>query len=343
MSQTQHVWALILAAGEGSRLRDLTSDGRGDAVPKQYCTLLGGPTLLENTMRRADSFALPGNISVIVAEQHRELWQRDLQAVPAANIVVQPRNRGSGNGVLLQLLQVAHRDPHALVVLLPSDQFVAEEPVLARAIQSALAQVRASPEQIVLLGMRPAYADAQLGYIMPAGAPATDAPQTAGAGAVPVAEFIEKPVLPLARQLIARGALWNAFILAASATALLRMYAQQLPGITGAMREALADKQDPARELAALYERLPTVDFSRDLLCEGAALPLRVLPVPLCGWSDLGTPECVARVLAHMPDRPDLRQAPRRRREPDVPVNLASNFYRAVQSPWPVVTTAIHQ
>jgi len=338
MSQSEHVWALILAAGEGSRLRDLTSNASGAAVPKQYCTLLGGPTLLENTIRRAGSFAMPAHISVIVAEQHRAWWQRDLQALPAANIVVQPRNRGSGNGVLLQLLQVAHRDPQALVVLLPSDQFVAEESVLARSIQAALAQVRACPEQIVLLGMRPAYADSQLGYIIASDAGA--APQPPDTGALPVAEFVEKPVLPLARQLIARGALWNAFILAASAAALLRVYAQQLPGIMGAMRQALADEQDPARELAALYERLPSVDFSRDLLCDSHVLPLRVLPVPLCGWSDLGTPECVARVLAHMPD---MQRAPQRRRETGVPVNLASNFYRAVQTRCPVAPAALHQ
>ena len=174
-----------------------------------------------------------------------------------------------------------------------------------------------NPLQLVLLGMRPAYADSQLGYIMPAAGSA--AARLTAAGAVPVAEFIEKPVLPLARQLIARGALWNAFIVAASAAALLRTYAQLLPGVLGAMREALADEQDPARALAALYERLPSVDFSRDLLCECAALPLRVLPVPLCGWSDLGTPECVARVLAHLPDLPrPLTAIPRawRAREP---------------------------
>lgn len=81
-------------------MRKLTNNSRGDAVPKQYCTLLGGPTLLENTLRSARGFAAPDNISVIVAEQHRGWWQRDLLALPAANNVVQPRNCGSGNGAL---------------------------------------------------------------------------------------------------------------------------------------------------------------------------------------------------------------------------------------------------
>jgi len=331
MSQTDHIWAMILAAGDGTRLRDLSGDADGGVIPKQYCTLHGGPTLLENTLRRAQSFAALEHISVVVAEQHRALWQRDLLALPGANIVVQPRNRGSGNGVLLQLLQVCRRDPEALVVLLPSDHFVAAEAVLARALQAALATVRAAPQQIVMLGMRPAHADPQLGYIIPA--------TLAAAGATPVAGFVEKPAAPLARQLIARGALWNAFILVFSAPTLLRIYAQRMPGVLGAMRSALADPLDPARQLAALYERLPSIDFSRDLLAESATLPLRVLPVAECGWNDLGTPECVARVLAHMQEEPSV---PAWIHETGMPVNLAANFHSAVRSPWLAPRAVVH-
>jgi len=46
-------WALVLAAGEGTRLRALTTGWRGIAVPKQFCSLQGGPSLLEETLRRA--------------------------------------------------------------------------------------------------------------------------------------------------------------------------------------------------------------------------------------------------------------------------------------------------
>src|SRR5690606_23968627 len=37
MSKAQHVWALILAGGDGSRLRALTTKPCGTAVPKQFC------------------------------------------------------------------------------------------------------------------------------------------------------------------------------------------------------------------------------------------------------------------------------------------------------------------
>ncbi len=51
------VWALILAAGEGSRLRGLTTTPGGLSVPKQFCSLQGGASLLEETLRRAESVA----------------------------------------------------------------------------------------------------------------------------------------------------------------------------------------------------------------------------------------------------------------------------------------------
>ena len=57
----------------------------------------------------------------------------------------------------------------------------------------------------------------------------------------------------------------------------------------------LADRQ-LARARSSLYDRLPELDFSRDLL-EGRAADLCVLRVPPCGWSDLGTPRRVGEIV----------------------------------------------
>jgi mannose-1-phosphate guanylyltransferase len=59
-------------------------------------------------------------------------------------------------------------------------------------------------------------------------------------------------------------------------------------------------KDADSMALAALYQGLPTVDFSHDVL-ERQASVLRVVPVPNCGWSDLGTPERVAETLRRIP------------------------------------------
>jgi hypothetical protein len=42
MDAEGNTWAIVLAAGEGSRLRSLTTTALGVAIPKQFCSLKGG-------------------------------------------------------------------------------------------------------------------------------------------------------------------------------------------------------------------------------------------------------------------------------------------------------------
>ncbi len=46
-----NTWALILAAGDGSRLSSLTTTANGQRVPKQFCSLRGGASLLEGALQ----------------------------------------------------------------------------------------------------------------------------------------------------------------------------------------------------------------------------------------------------------------------------------------------------
>ena len=48
-----HAWAVVLAAGDGTRLASLTRDGQGNAVPKQFCSLRGENSLLHDAVDRA--------------------------------------------------------------------------------------------------------------------------------------------------------------------------------------------------------------------------------------------------------------------------------------------------
>ena len=43
--QLKHEWAVILAGGDGTRLRSLTRRITGDERPKQFCPLIGQNTL----------------------------------------------------------------------------------------------------------------------------------------------------------------------------------------------------------------------------------------------------------------------------------------------------------
>ena len=51
-------WAIILAGGDGTRLRSLTRTIAGDERPKQFCSILGEETLLEQTRRPDEAKAV---------------------------------------------------------------------------------------------------------------------------------------------------------------------------------------------------------------------------------------------------------------------------------------------
>lgn len=301
MRNRNAAWAIVLAAGEGSRLRALTTDREGHAVPKQFCSLDGGRTLLEAALERARSVADRERVVTIVAAEHRELWGRALRGVPARNVIVQPRNRGTAAGVLLPLVRVLALDPEARVALFPSDHHVQDERTLAASLRDALEGARDESGGVTLLGITPDEAVSDYGWILPAPGPGR---------LRRVQRFVEKPAPPVSARLLAAGGLWNSFLLAAKGRVLLDLYRQRLPGLLAAFRGLGATVAPPEpRVVERLYEEIPAADFSRDLL-QGSEGRLRVLEVPACGWTDLGTPKRVAECLrGRSPARRSLPRA----------------------------------
>ena len=295
MTISSNAWAIVLAGGEGSRLRDLTTDASGVAVPKQYCSLTGGQSLLIDTVHRAASVVEPNHICVIVAAQHRRWWEPMCSGMPKSNIIVQPRNRGTGNGVLLPLLHILARDQGAHIVLLPSDHYVRDEPALASSLRQAVRALEDHPDEVLVLGMHPDDADPDLGYIIPG--------HSIGPNISRVERFVEKPSEAAARQLLNRGALWNAFIVATRARALLGLFMTRQPDVVAKMHFAVAeDLRSSANALATtgVYRDLPNIDFSLQIL-QGAETKLRLIKANRCGWSDLGTPKRLGETLREFP------------------------------------------
>lgn len=313
-----HLWALVLAAGEGSRLRSLTTTADGIAVPKQYCSLHGGPSLLEHAWCRAETLVHEDRVCTVVASQHERWWREALASRHAASVIVQPKNRGTAIGIMLPLLHILKRDPDARVILLPSDHHVREERVLSQALARAAARLDAAQDKILLLGIEPDEVDSELGYIVPQ--------EKMDTGIFTVESFVEKPALPVARKLLSDGALWNTFIVTATAQTLLTLFAQRYPQVLTEMHDIICGGHDEETSQIALenfYESVPNVDFSRDVL-QVAADMLELVAVPPCGWSDLGTPKRVKEVLSKWPyhSRPTLSSS----LPSSIPITLAAQL-----------------
>ncbi len=289
-----HLFAVILAGGEGARLAPLTRALCGEPVPKQFAVIAGKRSLLQATVERALGLVPAERIVVVAGERHEWRARQQLAGWPGIELVLQPRNLDTAPGVLLPLARVRARDPEARVLVLPSDHFVADVQVLQRTLATAAAASRRDPATLLLLGAAPDRPETEYGWIMPGRA-------RGGFGTRSVERFVEKPRRAAAAALHQAGALWNTFMMVGDIRAYWKLAYDHLPQHAVCIDRFGADDSSVGQSrLSAVYSSLPPANFSRDLLERSRSLG--VLEVRGAGWSDLGTPRRVFDALAGTPD-----------------------------------------
>jgi len=165
----------------------------------------------------------------------------------------------------------------------------------------AARQARIDHQHVYLLGLVPEEIDPELGYILP-----DDRAAMAASSRAPIhREALDRICSGPGARRRSGGSVHRA----ASARALL-VSIPPLPGLVADMSRAVdRDGGDSLAATAAraLYPQLPTLDFSRDVV-QGQESRLRVLTVPACGWSDLGTPRRVAETLSRIAKKSNPRK-----------------------------------
>jgi mannose-1-phosphate guanylyltransferase len=294
-------WALLLAGGDGTRLRTLTRHLTGDDRPKQFCPVMGGATLLEETWQRAILAVPHEHAMVVVTQRHEVFYGPLLRATGIPHLVAQPENRGTGAGIFYPLLRLAALAPDASVVIFPSDHHFSDDRRLIDHVDSGFRAVAVDPARIILLGIVPDTHDAEYGWIEP-GSPLGIAGSRAVYG---VDQFWEKPEPVLAEILRGRGCLWNSFVMIGKVQSFLDLIEKTVPELHGAFAPLVRAMEGPEESRVArrVYSRLAPVDFSRDIVSARPAA-LGVIRVQGVSWSDLGSPERVFRILGSV-DRPE--------------------------------------
>jgi mannose-1-phosphate guanylyltransferase len=281
-----HNVSLLLAGGDGTRLQDLTREVSGAPIPKQYCRLLHGASLLEATLSRAHLFSPRNQVHVIINQNHLGLAKEQLKLLPDRNVFVQPLNRDTGPGLLYSILQLEQLYPDAIVAAFPTDHYVDNDKSFIAHTLRAAEVILNFPEKIAILGIAPDRPETGYGYILPAETVRNSH------GVFHVTAFLEKPDLARAQQVIAQGGLWNTFVMVFRLSRMIELLKAYVPDEF----DRMAILRDCPDQADGLYDTLSTWNLSKHFL---ARIPehLITLEVSDVGWSDWGTRESIERTF----------------------------------------------
>ena len=110
-----HRWAIVLAGGDGDRMRPVIEPWLGQHRPKQYCSFVGRRSMLEHTVDRALQIVHPGRIVTVIGRGHHSFLEKSLiQKEIPGQVIEQPANRNTVPGIFLPATYIKAVDPEAM-------------------------------------------------------------------------------------------------------------------------------------------------------------------------------------------------------------------------------------
>jgi mannose-1-phosphate guanylyltransferase len=298
---------VVLAGGEGVRLRPLVRRAVGEDRPKQYAKLLGPRSLLRQTLDRvALGISMDRTVVVTVRRHAAYIGEEFAGSSQPPYVLVQPEDRGTAAGILYAAHWIAWRDPAATLAIFPSDHFILGEATFMAHVEEVARLVDRYPERVVLLGASPTSPDGEHAWIEP-GPPVDER----GEVVLAVRRLWEKPQAAPVRHDLVPGSLWNTGIVVARAEALVRLGAAALPEMSARLAHLrrFLDSDEEAAAVHQAYALMAPAGFARAVLAPHPER-LGVSPLPRVSWCDLGSPPAVLEVLARMRVRPAWANLP---------------------------------
>ena len=287
------IYAAILAGGVGARLWPRSRQSN----PKQFADITGsGETMIQATVGRMGDLVTPDQVYVLTGQRYQQLVVEQLPAVPTANAIAEPSGRNTAPAIGLACMHLAHRDPDAIIVILPADHVIVDAAGFQQAIKRAVAAAEIG--NLVTLGIQANYPHTGYGYIQRG-----DLLMDAGADDLPVysvRRFCEKPDLATAEAFLDSGDyFWNGGIFVSRVDRMLAEMERQMPEVFALLQEigAALDTPDAAAVLARAWSAMPSVSIDYGVMENAkhvAVVPLRA------GWNDVGSWDALESVL-----RPD--------------------------------------
>ncbi|MGM9754714.1 MAG: mannose-1-phosphate guanylyltransferase [Parabacteroides sp.] len=236
----QNNYCVIMAGGIGSRFWPLSRV----ELPKQFVDALGvGKTFIQLTYERFSRLIPTENFLVMTGEGYKDLVLEQLPMLRPEQVLTEPCRRNTAPCIAYAMCKLFQRDPEAVAVVTPSDQYIGNEQAFEVIMVESLTFARRHPA-LLTVGITPTYPATGYGYIQ------TQSQE--GACFTPVQRFKEKPDLRTAMSYLNEGNYyWNSGMFVWSAQAIVEALRTYLPEVTS-LFEGVGDVYDTPQEQDAV-------------------------------------------------------------------------------------------
>jgi mannose-1-phosphate guanylyltransferase/mannose-6-phosphate isomerase len=273
---------VILSGGSGTRLWPVSRR----AHPKPFMKLVDGESLAEKTFRRALEVSANSPVLTVTSRNYffytRDLYNALVGTDHQHPFLLEPVGRNTAPAIALAALFLRESlGPETLMLVLPADHLIRDQPAFSTAVQEARAL--AERDFLVTFGIHPTHPESGYGYIR-------RGQRIANSTGHEVAAFIEKPDEDTAKQYLASGDYdWNSGMFCFSADAYLDALAEFAPEVAEAALRcwaAMAQSEQPLEIPLELFSECPSISI--DYAVMEKANNCAVVGGDF-GWSDIGS------------------------------------------------------
>jgi mannose-1-phosphate guanylyltransferase len=273
--------AVIMAGGGGTRFWPRSRQKR----PKQFLTLTGDRTLLQQAVDRIEAQVPPERTWIITGKMYQEETARQVPTLSAEHIVGEPCGRDTAACIGLGAALIARHDADATMMVMAADHVIEPVQEFRRAVQAAEQMVEEHPGSLLTIGIPPTFPATGYGYIHRG----PELAQRLGVGVYRVQGFREKPNADLAERFLATGDyFWNSGIFLWKAGTILNALEENQPRLHAAISRIAKAWSTPESEGVFEREYQGLEKISIDYAVMERARDVLMVQAPF-RWDDVGS------------------------------------------------------
>ncbi|MDZ7805922.1 MAG: mannose-1-phosphate guanylyltransferase/mannose-6-phosphate isomerase [Gracilimonas sp.] len=216
------IYAVIMAGGSGTRFWPRSTK----ELPKQFLSLFGEGTMIQNTARRVESMIPQERILVVTNDNYVDIVKEQLPSVPEENIIGEPVAKNTAPCVAIAAQLLYKKDPEAVMVVLPADHHIEQLNAFKEYLNAAVEKAK-SGSNLVTIGIEPDRPETGYGYIQ---GDKSVSEKISEKDIYSVKAFKEKPDLETAKTFLKEGNYyWNSGMFIWKAKTILKEFEKHLP------------------------------------------------------------------------------------------------------------------